>query len=111
MKRLLGIVGPTGIGKSHMGIQLAQALGELPVRLSGLDTPPLYKEMPGMDAAHLLAWAKTTSQLDPDVLAYHATGRGREFLDGIDMDAILHQVTCPTLLIRCNPELGTLMFS
>ena len=27
MNRLLGIVGPTGIGKSHMGIQLAQALG------------------------------------------------------------------------------------
>jgi tRNA dimethylallyltransferase len=27
MNRLLGIVGPTGIGKSHMGIQLAQTLG------------------------------------------------------------------------------------
>jgi tRNA dimethylallyltransferase len=27
MNRLLGIVGPTGVGKSHMGIQLAQALG------------------------------------------------------------------------------------
>lgn len=89
--------------------QLAQALGELPVRLSGLDEPPLYKEMPGMDAAHLRAWAKTTSQLDPDVLAYHATGRGKEFLDGIDMDAILQRVTCPTLLIRANPQLGALL--
>jgi tRNA dimethylallyltransferase len=30
MNRLLGIVGPTGVGKSHMGIQLAQALdGEI----------------------------------------------------------------------------------
>lgn len=27
MNRLLGIVGPTGVGKSYMGIQLAQALG------------------------------------------------------------------------------------
>jgi tRNA dimethylallyltransferase len=27
MNRLLGIVGPTGVGKSQMGIQLAQALG------------------------------------------------------------------------------------
>ncbi len=27
MNRLLGIVGPTSVGKSHMGIQLAQALG------------------------------------------------------------------------------------
>jgi len=27
MNRLLGIVGPTGVGKSHMGIQLAQTLG------------------------------------------------------------------------------------
>lgn len=27
MNRLLGIVGPTGVGKSHLGIQLAQALG------------------------------------------------------------------------------------
>ncbi len=27
MNRLLGIVGPTGVGKSHMGIQMAQALG------------------------------------------------------------------------------------
>lgn len=30
MNRLLGIVGPTGVGKSHLGIQLAQALnGEI----------------------------------------------------------------------------------
>ena len=89
--------------------QLAQALGKLPVRLSGLDEPPLYKELPGMDAAHLRAWAKTTSQLDPDVLAYHATGRGKEFMEGFDMDAILQQVACPTLLIRANPQLGALM--
>ena len=62
-----------------------------------------------MDKIRLRSWAKTISQLDPGVLAYHATGRGQEYLAGFKMDEILRRVTCPVLLIRGNSELGALM--
>jgi pimeloyl-ACP methyl ester carboxylesterase len=88
---------------------LARALGDLPAQMMGQDPPLTYKELPGMDMVRLLAWAKTVSQLDPGVLAYHATGRGQEYLTGFDMDGIFQQVECPVLLIRADPELGALM--
>jgi pimeloyl-ACP methyl ester carboxylesterase len=88
---------------------LAKELGNMPVWMSGLEAPPKYRDVPGMDSAHLRDWAKMISQLDPDVLEYHAEGRGEEFLAGIEMDAILQQITCPVLLLRANPELEALM--
>jgi pimeloyl-ACP methyl ester carboxylesterase len=96
-------------GSGHSVATLAHALGDLEVHGAGEGSPRTHKELPGMDAAHLYAWAKTISQLDPGVLAYHAEGRGREFLEGLDMEGILRKVACPVLLVRGNPEYGALM--
>ena len=67
------------------------------------------RELPGVTSASLLAWAKNISQLDPDLLAYHATGRGDEFLQNVDMAEIVQNIACPVLLLRGNPRLGALM--
>jgi hypothetical protein len=96
-------------GSGHSVATLARALGDLRVWGGGQGSPRTQKELPGMDAAHLYAWAKTVSQLDPGVLAYHAEGRGREFLADWDMEGILRQVACPVLLMRADPEYGALL--
>jgi pimeloyl-ACP methyl ester carboxylesterase len=88
---------------------LARALGDLPAPIQGQEPPVAHRDLPGMDDAHLRAWAKTISQLDPGVLAYHAEGRGKAFMEGFDMERILQQITCPVLLLRASPKLGALM--
>ena len=88
---------------------LARALGDLPAQIPGNEAVVTHRELPGMNSASLRAWAKTISQLDPDVLAYHATGRGQEFLENFDMAEILQRIACPVLLLRANPALGALM--
>jgi hypothetical protein len=47
--------------------------------------------------------------MEPDVLRCHAAGRGDDFLHGLNMDATLRQITCPTLLLRADPKLGALL--
>lgn len=96
-------------GSGRSVAELAQALGNLPAQVPGQDAPVAYRELPGMNAARLRAWAKTISQLDPGVLEYHAQGRGQEFLENFDMAGILQQVSCPVLLLQGNPELGGLL--
>ena len=49
---------------------------------------------------------ETTEQLDPDIVFYHATGRISEYVEGVDPDAALAQLSCPTLLLQGNPALG-----
>jgi pimeloyl-ACP methyl ester carboxylesterase len=96
-------------GSGRSVAALAHTLGELPAQVPGQDTPVAHKELPGMDAARLRAWAKTIDQLDPGVLAYHAMGRGQAYVEGFDMETILRQISCPVLLLRGNPEFGALM--
>jgi pimeloyl-ACP methyl ester carboxylesterase len=86
--------------------ELASALGDLPVQVPGQDAPMRYGDLPGMDAAHLRGWAKTLSQVDPDVAQYQAEGRMREYVQKVDLDAALRQITCPVLLLQGDPSKG-----
>jgi pimeloyl-ACP methyl ester carboxylesterase len=52
-------------------------------------------------AARLRAWS--LSQIDPDVLTLIIENRA---VDGYDLEARLQAVTCPTLLLQGNPDLG-----
>ena len=85
---------------------LASALADLPVGVSGQDTPLRYGDLPGRDAAHLRSWAKTLSQVDPDVAQYHAEGRMQEYVQRVDLDAALRRITCPVLLLQGDPSQG-----
>jgi pimeloyl-ACP methyl ester carboxylesterase len=96
-------------GSGFAVAEIAAALGDLPAQLPGQEKIIKQRDLPGETSTGLLAWAKNISQLDPDVLAYHATGRGEEFLRNVDMAKIVQNITCPVLLLRGNPDLGAVM--
>jgi pimeloyl-ACP methyl ester carboxylesterase len=52
-------------------------------------------------AARSRAWS--VSQIDPDVLTLIVENRA---IDGYDLEARLQAITCPTLLLQGNPDLG-----
>ena len=89
--------------------ELASALANLPVRVPGQDKPGRYGDLPGMDDAHLRAWAKTLSQVDPDAVQYHVEGRLDEYVAHMDLDAALRRLTCPVLLLQGDPSQGGLV--
>jgi pimeloyl-ACP methyl ester carboxylesterase len=76
------------------------------MRLSVPDLAAKLAELSGRDAAHLHGWAKTLSQVDPDVIQYHASGRLDEYVEQMRMDSLLGQVVCPTLLLQGDPQQG-----
>ena len=84
-------------------------LREIPVHIPGETEPVRYADQPGLDAIDLLRYAKTLSMLDPGVLDYHAEGRVDEFLEGFELREMLHNITCPVLLVKGNPNLGGMM--
>lgn len=85
---------------------LASELADLPVSLLGHNTTVRYGDLPGVDNAHLLAWAETLSRVDPDVAQYHAEGRMYEYVQQVDLDAAMKHVTCPVLLLQADPVHG-----
>jgi len=80
--------------------ELASALANLPVSVPGQEAPMRYGDLPGRDAAHIRGWAKTLSQVDPDVAQYQAEGRMAEYVRHVDLDAALRRLTCPVLLLQ-----------
>ena len=89
--------------------ELASALANLPAPVPGQDTPGRLGDLPGMDDAYLRAWAKTLSQVDPDVAEYHAEGRMDEYVEQVDLDGALGRIPCPVLLIQADPSHGGLV--
>ena len=59
---------------------------------------------PDTDAAALRFRAKSLSLLDPDVLSLTIDGSGTE---SYETDAFLCRISCPVLLLRGNPALGS----
>lgn len=89
--------------------ELAAALASLPAPVPGQDEPGQLGDLPGMDAAYLRAWAKNSSQVDPDVILYHAGGRIREYVEQVDLDGALGRISCPVLLVQADPSHGGLV--
>jgi pimeloyl-ACP methyl ester carboxylesterase len=58
------------------------------------------------DASRLRYSAKTLSQVDPEVLDYHAEGRTQEFFKNVNMEELFRQISCPVLLIQGDPSHG-----
>lgn len=58
------------------------------------------------DVTRLRYTAKTLSQVDPEVLDFHAEGRTQEFFKNFNMDAVLRQISCPVLLLQGDPSHG-----
>ena len=60
----------------------------------------------GYDVNRLRYSAKTLSQVDPEVLDFHAEGRTQEFFRNVNMDAVLRQISCPVLMLQGDPMQG-----
>jgi len=91
------------IARSKLPVpEMAAALADLPVFMAGQEAPVRYGDLPGRDAVHLRDWAKTLSQVDPDVVQYHAEGRMKDYVQNVDLDGALRRLTCPVLLLQAE---------
>lgn len=69
----------------------------------------VYSESPGMTTTSFLHLTATLKMMDPGVLEYHAQGRMREFLSGLDIVSYLENLSCPLLLLQAGADHGTML--
>jgi pimeloyl-ACP methyl ester carboxylesterase len=75
----------------------------------GTDPPVKYGDDPDVISVELREWARSLSQLDPDVVAAHAEGRQNELMQAFEFESMLRTVSCPVLLLQGDPPHGGLM--
>lgn len=92
------------IAAVHSLDEMITALADEPVTLPGHDEPLRRGEVE--DDAEIQLEAEMLIQLDPEVYTFGWNGR---LAEGYNMDAVLEQVACPTLLLQANPALGGLV--
>lgn len=85
---------------------IAEGIGRIVLPLPGSDDTIMIRQLPGNDEAYLLSWARSVQQADPDT--YDMTLDGSS-LEGWDGETVLRGISCHTLLLQGNPELGGLM--
>jgi pimeloyl-ACP methyl ester carboxylesterase len=85
---------------------IARGIAEIRLRVPNYPRPVRIGDMPGNDEAYLQWWARCVSQVDPDTYAMTLDNTSREGWDG---EAFLRRMTCPTLLLQGDPNLGALM--
>ena len=83
-----------------------EVLADLPLSRDAEGKPLRYGDLPGVDSTYCRGWAKTLSQVDPDAAQYHAEGRLDEYVEKVDLEGALQQVTCPVLLLQGDQSRG-----
>jgi pimeloyl-ACP methyl ester carboxylesterase len=86
--------------------EMAKGLAEIRIPLPGIDEQIAIGDLPGNDEAYLMKWAACLRQVDPGALEMTLDGTTWGDYDG---EALLARISCPTLLLQANPELGGLM--
>lgn len=86
--------------------EIARGIAEIRLHVPNVSTPVRIGDLPGNDQAYLEWWARCVSQADPDTYGMTLDGSAREGWDG---PALLAQITCPTLLLQADPQMGGLM--
>lgn len=86
--------------------RIADGIGRIDVQVPGTGELVTIRELPGNDEAYLLAWARCVQAADPGTYDMTLDGSAMEGWDG---EAVLRGITCPTLLLQANRELGGLM--
>lgn len=88
--------------------EMVAALAALPVTPSNPESTMTFGQLPGWDQSYLRFTAKHLRMVDPEILSdmeKGSTGLPNE-MDALDL---LPKVTCPTLFLQGNPELGGLL--
>jgi pimeloyl-ACP methyl ester carboxylesterase len=86
--------------------EIASGIGRIEIQIPGTGESAQIRELPGNDEAYLLAWARCVADADPDTYEMTLDGSAQEGWDG---EAALRGITCPTLLLQANREVGGLM--
>ncbi len=86
--------------------EIAAGIGRIELQVPGTGALVRIRELPGNDQAYLLAWSRCVAQADPEVYDMTLDGTAMEGWDG---EAVLRGITCPTLLLQANREVGGLM--
>lgn len=107
-----GTVLPSMFGQVYGLISSDQSYERLRVALPEmcLESPIFgkapFKAFPGCDETYTSAWARSLSQMDPEVLGMMLNGSG---LEGWEPEDLISRIQCPTLLIQADPKMGGLM--
>jgi pimeloyl-ACP methyl ester carboxylesterase len=92
---------------SEARVGMWRALRELAAaKLAVPELASALAEMTGQEAADLHDWAETLSQVDPDVILYHAEGRISEYVANINLEDALRGLVCPVLFVQGDPARG-----
>ena len=86
--------------------EVAREIGKISFQVPGFDQTVRIEELPGNETESLLEWARGALQTDPDALAMTIDGSAYE---GWNARAILPPISCPTLLLQGNPEMGAML--
>jgi pimeloyl-ACP methyl ester carboxylesterase len=86
--------------------EIATGIGRIELPVRGTNESVFIRNLPGNDEAYLLSWARCAAHADPDTYDMALDGSA---LDGWDGETVLGGITCPTLLLQANRELGGLM--
>jgi len=85
--------------------QLRRILPEITLHSPVYGEVPM-KAFPKFDEPYMTAWARSLSQLDPEVLSMTLERRG---IEGWRPEEFLRNIKCPTLLMQADPKMGGLM--
>jgi pimeloyl-ACP methyl ester carboxylesterase len=95
------------LGNSGLSIsEFASGLAEMQVPIPGKDTTVRYGDLSGVSESSIREWADILSQVDPDVVQYHAEGRLNEYVQQVEIETILRQLQFPILLVQADPKCG-----
>ena len=86
--------------------EIATGIGRIELPVRGTTESVFIRNLPGNDEAYLLSWARCVAQADPDTYDMAIDGSALEAWNG---ETVLSGITCPTLLLQANRELGGLM--
>lgn len=86
--------------------QIATGIGRIELPVRGTNESVFIRNLPGNDEAYLLSWARCVAQAGPDTYEMAIDGSS---LDAWNGEKVLQGITCPTLLLQANRELGGLM--
>jgi len=86
--------------------EIAKKFAEIRAHSPGTKVAVRQGDIPGNDAAFLRFRAHCLTQTDPEALQMLIDGRA---LEEPDLDLVLSQVRCPTLLLQADPSRGALL--
>ena len=97
------------IALSDMSLdEMVEALGAIPVASDDPASTMTFGDLPGWDQSYLRFTARYLRMVDPEILADMEKGT-RGVSRSFDLLDVLPQVTCPTLFLQGNPEMGALL--